>query len=572
MNNRSLIEKKYLSMLLGGTVSSIVAELVTLSDSIVAGLLLRKEEVSAICLIYPLVSLSWFFILIVSFGATIVYSKYIGAFEKEQADRTFGNGVITTVGVGILLFLKFTIFSDNYLRFYGAEGEVFLLASKYLSWIRVTMMITPVSYFVGTMAFADGDENTVTISRIASTVVNVVASVLLCTRFGIDGIGMGSVLGVVAGLLIILIHFTREKNTLRFRFYCSLSLTMEVAKFSVVDGGKYLFLSVYLIVLNKFVLTVFGDDKLILVSVILLLLEIQLVFEGVGESATPFISVYLAEENLGGIRKVWKLALKSVWVEGFLTTALLIIFSTQLPRIFDITEGPVKVMATWGIVILSFGHVFAGLYYLTTSYLLIIEKIRLGFITTMLNSMVCPIVFGCGLGYVFGIYGLFAGIAISPAVTVVILYTYLCLAYGKENVPLLLQDMEADKKYGFFEFVVSPQDIVNTRDEIGKELEICNVPKLTVSRLMLLFEEVSMITDEQNAPAKVLGECAVIVYSGKVRIITRFDGKEIDLSNSDMKAGSLREYSLYRLIATRGLEGRALPAMSFNRNEFQVDY
>jgi hypothetical protein len=35
----------------------------------------------------------------------------------------------------------------------------------------------------------------------------------------------------------------------------------------------------------------------------------------------------------------------------------------------------------------------------------------------MLNSMVCPIAFGCGLGYAFGIYGLFAGIALSPAMS-----------------------------------------------------------------------------------------------------------------------------------------------------------
>ncbi len=73
--------------------------------------------------------------------------------------------------------------------------------------------------------------------------------------------------------------------------------------------------------LNKFVLAVFGDDKLILVSVILLLLEFQLVFEGIGESATPFISVYLSEENFGGIRKVWKMALRSALFEGVLTTA-----------------------------------------------------------------------------------------------------------------------------------------------------------------------------------------------------------------------------------------------------------
>lgn len=83
-------------------------------------------------------------------------------------------------------------------------------------------------------------------------------------------------------------------------------------KYGVVDGITHLFISVFGTAINYFVVTQFGSKMLVLVSVIILLKEGQIVFEGIGEAITPLISTYLGEENDAGIRRTWSLAWRTL--------------------------------------------------------------------------------------------------------------------------------------------------------------------------------------------------------------------------------------------------------------------
>ena len=68
----------------------------------------------------------------------------------------------------------------------------------------------------------------------------------------------------------------------------------------------------------------------LLVSVITLLKEAQILFEGIGEAITPLISIYIGEECCPGVRNVWKLAVWSVRAESLLSTALLLVFAPSV--------------------------------------------------------------------------------------------------------------------------------------------------------------------------------------------------------------------------------------------------
>ena len=62
--------------------------------------------------------------------------------------------------------------------------------------------------------------------------------------------------------------------------------------FIKIDASTHLSVSVFTFAINFFVLRKFGSEMLILVSVITLIKEAQIVFEGIGEAITPLISVY----------------------------------------------------------------------------------------------------------------------------------------------------------------------------------------------------------------------------------------------------------------------------------------
>ena len=108
-------------------------------------------------------------------------------------------------------------------------------------------------------------------------------------------------------------------------------------------------------------------------ALILTIQELTLVFDGVGEAISPFISVYLSEDCYAGVRKIWKLALKTAIIEGVVITILLIAFSGWIPLLLGITDPVLKSMASQGIVLMSFGMIGVSFMYLLASYYLLLD-------------------------------------------------------------------------------------------------------------------------------------------------------------------------------------------------------
>ena len=97
------------------------------------------------------------------------------------------------------------------------------------------------------------------------------------------------------------------------------------------------------------------------------------------------------------------------------------------------------------------------------------------------------------------------------------------------------------------------------------------IEKNKALRIMRACEEIFMLVYDRNPGDKVQGECSVILDGSTLKLITRCNGKTLDMTDPDMEVDSLREYSLSQLISTRGFEEKGLAAMSFNRNMLIID-
>ena len=201
----TLMSKKYFSMLLGGTLTMMVASVLLMSDSVIAGAVIGSDAVAGITLVTPLYSLAVFFGSVISIGIPILYSTEMGKFNKKRADQAFGFGVLMSIIVGILLFLVFTFFGEIYLRSYGPQQEVLDQANGYLFWMRFTILILPIQMLIANMVYSDGDETISTIATAVQGLGNIVLSIVLSPIMGIRGIGLASFLFNAVSILILLI-------------------------------------------------------------------------------------------------------------------------------------------------------------------------------------------------------------------------------------------------------------------------------------------------------------------------------------------------------------------------------
>ena len=559
--------------MLSSSISLLVITVLALSDTLIAGVMLGEEAVSAICLVVPAYSLAGFGACVVALGIPILYNRAMGEFNKEKADRCFAFGLFMAVVMGLILYTVFMLFGDAYLRFYEPSTSVFNAAKDYFFWYKYTILLLPIMTLMDEMVLADGDETLSMVSGIVQIVGNIVCSIVFAKFVGIEGIGFGSFIGTLVALLVAFAHLLRKGNSLKFGFYFSLKLLVDVVKYSAIDAGTYLFLACFTAVMNRFITFAYGPEMLVLGAVILFVKEIQIVFDGVGEAFTPLMNIYLGEESYDAVKKCYNLSLKTAVVEGLALTLLMILVAPFIVELYDISDPAVYSYAVLGVQIEVFGLVFLSLLYLLSSYYLLIDKIKLGFVMSALRDVLVVTPVCVVLGYFFGIYGMFAGVAIGPALTYVITVLYIRFRYGKDNYPLLLSEKLKGFKHKFYEFKLNPESIVGTQHQVEKFLVENNIGKKTISKVKLLIEDLYMLIYEKNGVDKaVYAECTVIIRETDVQIITKDDGVLFDLSSEDVVAGSIVEFMVSGYMEKLKDNKKYLTTMSYNRNTFRIKY
>ena len=337
--HRELTNRKFYSMILGGIMSSIVVSLVLISDTTIAGILVGDKAVAGINLVAPAYSLAASFGMIFALGAPILYSKAVGSFNKKEADHVFRFGLTATLGSGILLFLIFFVGGELYISSFDVAPEILDNARNYMFWIRIDVIFLPVSTFIPGMVFADGDELLSSLSDVVSTVANILLSVFLGRMFGVAGIGMASLAGTIVILGVCSLHFLKKRNSLKLGIYFSKSLLVSNFRYSVVDASSFLFLAIFVAVMNRYLTVRFGPDMLLIASIFTFVTELTFSLDGVGDAMTPVISIYISSDCNAGTRKIWREAKKTAIMMGLAFAMLLMLLAPFIPRILGFSDS-----------------------------------------------------------------------------------------------------------------------------------------------------------------------------------------------------------------------------------------
>ncbi len=565
---RSLMEGKYVTMLLGGTLAMAMLSVVLISDSIISGVMLGSEAAVAVTLVTPICSFSTFFGSLVSLGVPILYNDEMGRFRKREADRVFGMGVILSVGMGAALFLLVTLFGENYLRMCNPSEAGLAQALRYLHWMRFSILMLPLQMLLSGMVYADGDEVVSTVSSITQSLGNVAASLVFSRFLGIEGVALGSVLFYVVSLGILSVHFLKKRNSLRFQAYFSLEMLGRMVRCSAIYSSEYLFNALILLALSAFVSARIGTEYLILVSVVNLCRVVQVVFEGVGQAISPIVSVYLGEKSFPGVRNIYALAEKTVLWESAAITLLLLLLAPLTPVLLGITDPEMAALAIRGLRIMSLSSFAVGILYLFTAYYMLVDKVLLGFLIGAFRDFLLPVPLAALLSLWLGVNGFFLGLAISPLAAWLLAAVFLRIRYGGD-APLLLKERETGAEVLLYSLSAQASAVTDTRDVIGKALEKRGWSARTVNLTMLLFEEMFTLIREKNPGVNVQGECALIQEEENLRMIIRDTGIQFNPADTDMTVSSLSSYVVSTVAERITSERQHLVTMSFNRNVFE---
>lgn len=554
-------------MLLSATIVMIVIVILLLSDLAIAGNIIGEKAVAAINLLRTPYMLVLGISSIISQGSSLLYSLKMGEFNKDAADKIFGQGLLGAFILCSIISFFYSIGLDPYLAYMHPDSETAFLAKEYARYYIPTLAIYPMYMYIAAMVYTDGDESLSLIANLFLILGNIGFSIVMALKIGIAGVSLGSFVGVFLCTVVTCLHFLKKSNSLKPKISMSSKSLWNMAKYSFVDAGIYIYFAIQSFILTKLIITQFGGKHLEVYSVIVGLWQLTLVFDGVGQAFCPLVNVYRGEGNIPGIQKTMQHSFKASITEGILLSILFFISADFVPRLFDIQDPELVKETIQAVRICSLTLTATSLLFLLTSYYLLTEKIGHAVLICFFKDLLMPIGFALPLTTLFGLPYLWVGLAIAPACALGVSVLVTRKRFGTKGFPLYV-DTNSDTIQSM-SFIISDKAVVAARDSIEKLLQEHQASKRTIVRSMLLIEELFLLIKEKNLGKKVTAELTVFLTPDTVKYVIRDDGIIFDITDKDDPLASIRDYIVATMMQRQAVR-KNLTTTSFNRNMFAL--
>ena len=564
-NMKGFCEKKFTSMLISGTFTKAVMYLMLLCDSIIAGYFIGDTGVAGINAITPVTAIVTFFGDLVSTGVGIVFAREVGAMRKERADQIYGQGLIVSIGIGLLSAVLILVMKNVYFRVSGITGDILERALEYYRWIPINAFLTIVIFYLEQMVFSDGDELINNICYGFQIGGNILSSIILTKYFGMAGIIFGSIVGNTLGILTCLLHYFRKENTLHFVWHLSFKDFLLTSRYSIVDSSVYICWGLMDYVLISIVSVNYGQSGLITLAVVVSLIEFGVVLDGVGMAMQPLMGTYYGEKNHKLIKRVMKSGYKAAIIEGAVATALIWIFAKQFCALFGITGGDALAPSITALRIVSLGFVFCSSVSLTTSYYMLTDHIGMATSFACLQNGLLYILLPILGSTLFGLNGMWAGFVIAPILTLCFAMCFVYLRFGKDNFPFILKSMESEIEV--MDNVLTPENSTALSEQVRDSILSHNYSNSVANYAALFVEELGSTILEVNEKTKkpVLIELSLFFEEDSVLIILRDSGVLFDATDPNLKIKGLSSFVLNGLMKAQK-EKEYLVTTGYNRN------
>ena len=543
-----------------------LAELVVaMTGMVVAGQFYGEEGISVVNLTLPVLALGLLLSVLNATGAGYRYSYELGRCDEEEACRQYGQAVIFSVVAGLALALVCLVGRDAYYAYMGASDKLYPLFYEYWPYLLLLLAVDPPLTLLQTAVYNDGDSRTCIVAIAVQLAGNLVLPYWFCSLMGMGGISLGVACSSLLALLVCLLHFVRPGNSIHFRRHFKWRDFAYNARFSLDDALPLLYSGLFSLILTKFIIGMYGEAYLPVLTVVIFLVEMCVLTDAIGQAAQPLVSVYRGEGNRAGIRKTMRRATRWAVAEGLLGSAILFFGAGWLPWAFNIDEPALCAQVELAGRTLAPIPLAYSLLYLYTSYYLMLERVKLSLgillVRDLLFSLTLPVAGGVWLG----LEGVWLGVALAPVAGVAVASGYVLARHGWGRFPLLLERNGLDVLT--HDLVLGTESILTLRRHVEEFLKLHHVGDETRFKVMMLVEELYMLTMEKNPGRRIVAECTV--FAGReITFISRDTGVIFDITDADNPVSSFRSFVVSSMME-RHTQRQYQLTTSFNRQVFK---
>ena len=403
---RDQIKPLYFKYLVASSGSAMVVAIFGLVDAMMVGQYHGPIGTAALAVFSPLWSVIYCLGLLSGIGGSVLFANHRGRGDEGEAQQYFTLTVLYGAVLSVLAMLGIGIFQNQLFRLFGADDQLLVLAKLYLKPIWFAIPCCVFSNILSAYLRNDNNPTLATKAVIIGGVYNCIAD-YVCVfvwDMGIFGAGLATASAQFVAIGIMLTHFGRKKNTLRFvkpingwRKIGGISVTGFASAVSDLSLG------IVGIFFNRQIMKYLGSDALAVYGMITQITAFaQCIAYGTGQAAQPIISQNYGAGQYPRIRECTRYSLYTSFGMGLFWMGLMVAFPVTIMNFFmdatpAVAEIAPRILRIYGLsyLILPF-NIFATYYFqaMMKPNISLTASIARGVVVSGATIMLLPVIFG----------------------------------------------------------------------------------------------------------------------------------------------------------------------------------
>ncbi|OPJ57418.1 MATE family efflux transporter [Clostridium oryzae] len=441
--NNSRVGRILLKFAIPSIISLLVLELYNMVDTVFVGRYIGPNAIGALTIAFPIQRFIIAVGMLISIGASTRVARSLGEKNMKALKDTIINAfVLTTVTLITVCFIIF-LFRKNLIAGFGANGEIFSLANKYVSIILIGGVFQCLFTVACYIMTALGNTKVTLYANIIGTLMNLVINYILVAIFdiGVSGAAIATIVSQIAAFIYSMHKFREVNRYFNLKFDLKnvhLSFNKTIM-FSIAAIGFSTFITeisdaVVSVVLNHMLSVSGGDEAIIIIGVttrISMFIFVTLI--GISSGMQPIIAYYYGAGNFQKMRETLKKAIQAISAATMVFWVTFMVFTKQIIGFFLEDTSLLADAVTAFRICISLMPLL-GIYYICIYYYQATKEPRKSFLLSIYGQIILLIPIAAFLIQLIGVTGAWLAYPISHLITFITSIYFIRKALSAESI------------------------------------------------------------------------------------------------------------------------------------------
>ncbi len=540
LKNNFFIKRVSGKFIVSSVLSMIFLYAASLIDTIIVGMFLGEEGLSAMSLVGPVYLVYYTIGATVGIGASILASRYLGKEDILNYQGTFTLATILLVLAAIIMTSLGYVFITplSYALSGGSSALQHDLVKKYLLYYIPGGAFTLISYIPMYFLKTDGRPRASSMMFGLSAVINIILSWIFVNpaicNMGIGGASLATTISMASSAVLAFLLLLKGSEKLKFvRIGNCRKLFKKIVIAGTPNGLSNLLESARILLINMLLITVGASALLPCYTVVRNVSDLlSAVIIGVSSALIPLIGVFFGERDYVNERSVLKYSIRL----GLCIVTPLILITCLVPDLFfglfSVTDTKLIAEGRIALPLSCVGLVLAYINILYTGYLTSIKREALATVIVVLRLFAALAICAVPLAFSIGAPGIWISLSLCEVLTfAVFVIIRFVIRRKNKNIDKYFLDTSIEENADIsFSVKNDINDIVFASEKVSEYCESVEVNMKSSMRAGNAIEEILMVLIKYclGADKENYIDVRVVKLENEVLIRFRYIGKIFD--------------------------------------------